>query len=60
MFDKNTHIVPSFCVIRKRKKGAPITAVRIPMGISVVMSVRDTLSTAKRKAAPKIIDKGIK
>ena len=35
-----------------RKNGAPMKAVKMPMGISAVVARRDTSSTSKRKHAP--------
>ena len=45
--------------MRYKKNGAPMKAVKIPIGISAVVAVRETLSTVIRKAAPKNIEAGI-
>ncbi|MNC38516.1 hypothetical protein D3C75_871250 [compost metagenome] len=55
----NAHpLLPPFFRIRLRKKGAPINAVRMPMGISLVHTFRETLSTVRRKIAPVSIAAG--
>jgi hypothetical protein len=50
------HDQTSLLFIRRyKKKGAPIIAVKIPRGISVVVKVRAILSIKRRKNAPKIM-----
>lgn len=44
--------------MRYRKNGAPMKAVRIPIGISAVVAVRETLSTMMRNVAPKSMEAG--
>ena len=38
--------------MRYRKNGAPMKAVRMPMGISAVVANHDTPSTSRRTEAP--------
>jgi hypothetical protein len=40
------------------KKGPPIRVVKIPMGISKEVKVREKLSTTRRKEPPKAKDTG--
>ena len=44
--------------MRYRKNGAPMKAVRMPIGISAVVAVRETLSTMMRNVAPKSMEAG--
>jgi len=53
------HVHTSLLFIRRyKKKGAPIIAVKIPRGISVVVMVLATLSIKRRKKAPSMMLEG--
>ena len=59
IFDRQIHSSqPPFLRMRMMKKGAPTMAVRMEMGISWALTLRATVSTAIRNAAPVLTEAG--